>query len=282
DPQFLHSDTSHSYGRSFFDVARLGNGEVAAVWLDGRPGKSEKGSALYFNRTMPGKGFGTDHVVDKNTCECCRTALLTDARGNLHVAYRKILYPAEKLGKPVRDMVYAMSADNGNSFSTPSLISRDGWVLEGCPHTGPSIAMADQDPAAIWFTAGGDPGLYVSKISHSNNDSRMLVTRTGKHPQVVSSGEGRLTAIWEEAGEEKPVESGMGHHEAHADSGTGIRISRIRNGKPEKTLYLLSDAVPRHHPVILNTRSGMLAAWIAENDGKPGIEYVHIRPEAGN
>jgi len=39
DQQFLHADTSHAYGRSFFDITALKNGELAAVWLDGRFGK---------------------------------------------------------------------------------------------------------------------------------------------------------------------------------------------------------------------------------------------------
>jgi hypothetical protein len=57
DARFLHSDTSHTYGRSFFDVAKLIDGELGAVWLDGRYGKSIKGSALFFSRTEKGKGF---------------------------------------------------------------------------------------------------------------------------------------------------------------------------------------------------------------------------------
>src|SRR5690606_899533 len=105
DAKFLHSDTSHAYGRSFFDVAKLKDGELAAVWLDGRYGKSIKGSALFFNRTLKGEGFVTDSCLDKGTCECCRTALLTDKEGNLHLAYRSII-PNALSGKHVRDMVY--------------------------------------------------------------------------------------------------------------------------------------------------------------------------------
>src|SRR5690606_9132271 len=35
-PEFLHTDTTHHYGRQFFDITRLANGEIGSVWLDGR------------------------------------------------------------------------------------------------------------------------------------------------------------------------------------------------------------------------------------------------------
>lgn len=276
DPAFLHSDTLHHYGRGFFDLARMADGEIAAVWLDGRLGRTEKGSALYFNRTAAGKGFGIDRLVDKNTCECCRTELLADQEGALHVSYRKILYPAEKLGKPVRDMVYTMSGDNGSTFSAPELISRDGWVLDGCPHTGPSVAMAGGRPSAIWFTAGGEPGLYFSEIGSGRPDGRILLTRTGRHPQVVSLGNGRLAAAWEEAGSDEPAESTTGHHGGHAASGSGIRVSRLVSGKVETDIYRTSGNIPRHHPVIQRTTKGLLVAWVAETEAGPRIEYVHL------
>src|SRR5690606_35433425 len=89
-PRFLHTDTSRSYGRSFFDVAKLADGEVGAIWLDGRLGNQEKGLALFFARTESGKGFGRDTCLDKNTCECCRTEIITDGMGRIHMAYRSI------------------------------------------------------------------------------------------------------------------------------------------------------------------------------------------------
>ncbi len=282
DPEFLHSDTAHSYGRSFFDVSKLRNGEVGAVWLDGRLGKSEKGSALYFSRTEPGKGFGADKLVDKSTCECCRTALLTDGKGNLHVAYRKIMYPPEKLGKGVRDMAYAVSPDNGTRFSPPSLISQDGWVLDGCPHTGPAMAMTRKGPAAIWFTAGGQPGLYFSDISAGGGRSRSLLTRTGRHPQVVTSANGRLAAIWEESGEARPMKDGTGHHGRHDQAGTGIVVSTVAGGEVGETLFRISGAIPRSHPVLLSTQYGLLAAWVAETDGGPRIEYACLGTDIGH
>src|SRR6185312_9388864 len=116
-PEFIHSETSEDYGRSFFNMTTLADGEVAAIWLDGRFGEAETGSALFFARTENNEGFGANYCLDKNTCECCRTEILTDQLGGIHIAYRGIQSPLDRLGKQVRDMVYASSTDNGKTFS---------------------------------------------------------------------------------------------------------------------------------------------------------------------
>lgn len=280
DPAFLHTDTIRDYGRGFFDLARMRTGEVAAVWLDGRHGRSEKGSALYYNCTSAGQGFGTDRLIDKMTCECCRTALLADAQGNLHVAFRKILYPAEKLGKPVRDLVYSASGDNGRTFSTPVVISRDGWVLDGCPHTGPAMAMGGRAPAAIWFTAGGEPGLYFTG-NVAGNKTRTLLSRTGRHPQLVSLGQGSLAAIWEESVPAMTPKKPAGHHSAHGSPGGGVRVILIDPKGAEKTIFAETSSIPRHHPVMLKTQGGLLAAWVAETKAGPRIEFLDLSTRNG-
>src|SRR3546814_454476 len=101
-PRYLHSDTLHQYGRSFFDMATLANGEVGAIWLDGRYGEADTGSALFFASTIPEGGFGMDKMIGESTCECCRTDLLVDSAGRIHIAYRDILYHLSHFGKKDR------------------------------------------------------------------------------------------------------------------------------------------------------------------------------------
>src|SRR5690606_33809945 len=159
EPGFLHTDTAHHYGRQFFDIARLANGEVGSVWLDGRD-RSVKGSTLYFAATVPLGGFAGETVVHRGTCECCRTDLMVDEGGTIHIAYRSLMYPAELFGRQVRDMAYIRSDDNGVSFTQEIPVSADHWAIEGCPHTGPALAAAGGRLHAVWFTAGGKSGLY--------------------------------------------------------------------------------------------------------------------------
>src|SRR5690606_37398163 len=139
EKKIIRSDTSQNTSHSFFDIATLKDGELAAVWLDGRFGTSEDGSALFFAKTT-GTSFGMDTLLDKNTCECCRTNILSDDLGNIHIAYRSLAFPSNMFGRQVRDMVYLSSNDGGESFSSIKSISEDNWQVDGCPHTGPSLA----------------------------------------------------------------------------------------------------------------------------------------------
>lgn len=252
-PRYLHSDTSHHYGRGFFDIAILPDGEAGAVWLDGRFGEADTGSALFFARTSPGGGFGPDKVIAKSTCECCRTDLLVDSAGTIHLAYRDILYPPDRFGRQVRDMAYSFSKDNGRSFLPPVRISADNWEVEGCPHAGPSLAVSRTGVRAVWFTAGSGAGggnrpdkaagtagenagsglanttagVYEATLAGSEGDhfsQRKLLSTDARHPQLISLPGGGTAIAWDEiiskTGEMKTeVEAGEGGEEVSAGHG---------------------------------------------------------------
>ncbi|WP_285057986.1 sialidase family protein [Pedobacter ginsengisoli] len=294
DSQFLHSDTAHAYGRSFFDVVTLKDGELAAVWLDGRFGKSIKGSALYFNRTASGKGFGLDSCLDKGTCECCRTDLLCDEKGNLHLAYRSIQFPSVLSGKQVRDMVYKSSIDNGKTFSESKAVSKDNWEIEGCPHSGPSLAVnANGGANVIWFTAGGSAGLYYTTAPARGADfrSRTLITATGRHPQLLSLADGRTVMVCEEmpelATEHTPAGAAkMDHGSAMKHSGGGMNhgpagsakivLRMIADGKTEQEIALSDGEHPDNHAVLKKQGDHVLAAWVREGHSRSEICFARV------
>lgn len=153
--RYLHSDTLPDYGRGNFDVATLADGEVGAVWLDGRFAAADTGSALFFARTEKGKGFGSGQQSGESACECCRTDLLTDANGRIHIAYRDITNPAAGMGKQLRDLSYSYSDDHGKPFTKGKPLRADGWAIKGCPHTAP-----------LWSNPVGKvlSGLKISKV----------------------------------------------------------------------------------------------------------------------
>ncbi|QEC53226.1 hypothetical protein EDD80_104213 [Anseongella ginsenosidimutans] len=229
EPRYLHSDTSHQYGRGFFDVAILPDGEAGAVWLDGRFGEADTGSALFFSRTVPGGGFGPDKMIGPSTCECCRTDILVDSAGVIHLAYRDILYPPARMGRQVRDMVYSCSRDRGRTFLPPIRISADNWEVEGCPHSGPSLAVNAAGVRAVWFTAGkgtaggnrrvgagrtarenagsslanASAGVYQAALAHTGGkdhsfSQRRLLSTEARHPQLISLPGGGTAIAWDE------------------------------------------------------------------------------------
>src|SRR5690554_2558939 len=219
DEAYLHSDTSRNVGRGYFDLVTLPDGEVAAVWLDGRYGKASKGSALFFAKTEERQGFGEDKDIGESTCECCRTDLYVDKKDRLNIVYRDILNDS------IRDIVHTYSTDNGASFSHPRRISHDNWVIHGCPHTGPSLASNSRGLHAVWFTAGGAPGVYFTSTEDQGQtfSLRNKISDKARHPQMVALPDDRLVLVWDEVMEEAavPMQASMHGHGA-ATKGSSI------------------------------------------------------------
>lgn len=282
NPKFLHSDTSRAYGRSFFDLATLKNGEIAAVWLDGRFGKTLKGSALFFAATEKGQGFTTEKCLQKGICECCRTDIICDEEGNIHIAYRDIEVQ-DMLGKQVRDMAYIFSGDNGQTFTDAKPISNDQWQIEGCPHSGPTLAVKNQVINAVWFTAGGGPGLYYtrSQLPGAGFNSRTLLTPTGKHPQMIALQDGRLAIACDESGHEEPPakkdhsESMAMNHQAKGGSAK-IMLRILADGKEERKMEITDGAQADHHAVLTPIDGGALLAWTRDENGRSKVYYTRI------
>lgn len=283
-PQFLHSDTSHAYGRGFFDLAPLKNGEVAAVWLDGRFGKKITGSALFFAATERDAGFGKERCVAKGTCECCRTDIQTDDRGDIHIAYRNIMFPGALLGKQVRDMSYLLSSDNGKTFSPAKTISTDNWAIEGCPHTGPTLAVDGRGVHAAWFTAGGNSGLYYSTLTRNAVafEPRKGLTMSGRHPQMIAIGGNRQVVVWETPTDKNPTAGNAHTHgrSVHEDAPalTSIVGTVIKNGQKEKIITISEGSFAEHHPVVISMGKKVLVAWVREENGVPGISFTTLDP----
>lgn len=179
----------------YFDVALLPNGEAAIVWLDNRKKTTAEGSALYYAETKGNAGFENERLVSEPCCPCCRTDLFVDSKKNIHILYRAIINDS------IRDMVHTISTDNGKTFSTPERISKDNWVINGCPHTGPAIAENKEGIQLAWFTAGGEAGIYYcnSKDNGKSFCSREMVSGSGaKHCQITTLTDDNTVIVWNE------------------------------------------------------------------------------------
>ena len=270
--RYIHSDTSPDVGRGYFDLATLPDGEVGAVWLDGRF-KEMKGSALFFAKTEGRNGFGTDEVIGEGTCECCRTDLFVDQENNVHLVYRDII------DERIRDIVHQMSTDNGRTFSVAQRISRDNWEIDGCPHTGPSLAYNDEGLHAAWFTAGGRPGVYLTRTGDLGEtfSIRQMVSENARHPQIVGTSDGKLVLVWDEM--VKP-ESSVAHAGHADDMGRGAPLGskiilQVRNEKTILESLTLSDPGSNAYFPVLHVlpENQVLVTWTQEEDGKSEIHY---------
>lgn len=285
-PEYLHTDTFPGFGRGYFDLKTLSDGEIGAIWLDGRFGDTHPGSDLYFAKTEKGAGFGKDTQIGESTCECCRTALFVDDHERIHVAYRDILFPSALKGQPVRDMVHSISYDNGNSFSEAKRISADNWAIEGCPHTGPAVAVNKKGLHAAWYTAGGDQGLYYTS---SDNDGKSFNPRSkisgeAKHPQMIALSDGDLVIVWDEIQRpekkaEKTVASAHQHEDGnHTTSPAGRQvILQLRKNNEEIINKVVSNAgADASYPSLMSLgNSSVIVAW-TENT-KNGMQSIHYK-----
>jgi hypothetical protein len=189
---FVHSDTVSGRSRGFFDIATLPDGEVGASWLDIKSDMTEKGRSIRFSKTR-GVTFIDEIVIDPFACECCRIDLYGDEQGAINIAYRSVR--RGPFGKHVRDMMWVSSTDNGNSFSIPQPVSDDKWMLDGCPHTGPSLARNADGLHSLWYTEGNGKGVYLSTAANGRFNSRELISHEARNPQMAAA-EKAILMVW--------------------------------------------------------------------------------------
>ena len=142
------TDTEHG----FVSVVSDGAGGATVVWLDGRQyaGKKEDdpgAQTCLVASQLGAEGFGAETILDERVCDCCQTAAVRTARGVL-VAYR------DRSDDDVRDI--HLVRREGDRWTDPYPLARDGWRIPGCPVNGPALAARDDLVAAAWFTMSGD------------------------------------------------------------------------------------------------------------------------------
>lgn len=178
-PRSVHADSTEGKSRSFASITRLGNGEIAACWLDATFDYKKSGRPVKFASTQGNDGFKNEILIDSIACECCRTAISSDDKGNISIVYRDIINDS------IRDMSVSSSANNGQSFSHPLSFSGDNWIINGCPHNGPSIVNAGNTTYAAWFTGGRKKGVYYCELNNNKKAiNKQLISDQGRFIQL--------------------------------------------------------------------------------------------------
>ena len=86
-------------------------------------------------------------LVDDSTCDCCNPVPAM-AGGSLVVSYRDFDMVD---GEIVRDVVAIPSNDGGASFQQAVPVADDHWFLSGCPFSGPSSVVVDEELIVAWM-----------------------------------------------------------------------------------------------------------------------------------
>jgi hypothetical protein len=149
-----------------------------------------------------GRTFAPNRRVASEACPCCKTALAISPEGRIYLGWRQVL-PGD-----FRHIAVAASADGGETFNAPTIVSDDRWELRGCPVSGPALAAGDGETLRVlWYTAGeaGRPGLYSAE---SSDGGRTFAPRRAVRegtlrgtPLLLKDERGGLVAVFEGAGE---------------------------------------------------------------------------------
>lgn len=251
----LVTDTA-GHDQRYYDVALLPNGEVGITWLDNRKTTALQGSALYFASTNGRNGFQNEHLISQPCCQCCRTDLFVDGKGDIHALYRGIIQDS------IRDMVHIASTDGGKSFSAPVRISNDNWVLNACPHTGPAMTENSKGLHFTWFTGANNLGCRYTQSTDGGKtfSAQDSVSAVGSHPQVAALPDGELLVVWDES---KTVDGRL-------QKRIGLQ-RRTANGKSEGKDYLPANG-NLSYPVVASL--GKQAAVVAFAMKKGDKNYV--------
>ena len=171
------------------------NGALVLSWLEAVPASGTVGV-----RTATRKGDSFDFVMyDDKACECCATELLRARDGTMWLGYRDVDT------SNVRDMYLARMTPEADRFGPAARISRDRWVVPGCPDTGPRFALAPEDAVwAAWYS-GNPRGIYAARanVTAPQFAARELVQGADDHvsslahPAIGTLPDGRPVVAYE-------------------------------------------------------------------------------------
>ena len=138
---WLHNDTSATE-HGFVSLIPE-NRHVRAFWLDGRQMKKPTGKMMLRTAILDGNEIKSENMLDDDVCTCCPTGAI-QLPGGSAVVYR------DRLPQEIRDI--SLVHLKNDTWSKPSRIQKDNWVMPGCPVNGPSIATNGNIIAVSRFT----------------------------------------------------------------------------------------------------------------------------------
>ena len=246
EPACVHSDIAAGKSHSFASITRLSDGEIGACWLDESFNRSAGGRPVVFAKTNGQNKFGNQLILDSVACQCCRIAINSDTGGRITVAFRDIIDDS------IRDMSVCSSEDKGRTFTRAVSFSKDEWVINGCPHNGPSVASAGNNTYAAWFTGGPHKGVYYCEMNERKEMlSKQLVSNHGRFIQLCLMPDGSRVLAYNENVEaggkvySKIVLNKIANNKTYSsDLSTGNSMASypvIRSFGPDKVIVAWAD-----------------------------------------
>lgn len=187
-PQNVDSDPAKAM-RGFFDAIVLPNDEIAVFYLKD-VANSTKHEERDLRMVLSKNGvFQPEKLIDPVVCDCCNINLLVDANGALHVYYRDN-------NDDIRDIAEIISTDNGATFSKPQIIHKDGWKINGCPHSGAISSTYGKGALIAWFS-GAESETGFRLVTQEGKKLFVLNDASVKNPWIMA-GSKQAVMLWEQ------------------------------------------------------------------------------------
>jgi len=194
-------DPAGAASQSFFTMNVSPQGIVYAAWLDGRDRAKTGGSAVYLARSTDRgatfeKGVRVSLDANAEVCPCCRPSIAFNGGDTVHVSWRAVF------ANNVRDFVVATSTDGGKSWGNAVRVAEDNWSINGCPHSGSSMALLGKRLYVSWYTVRENSSEIY--LAHSDDGGRTFSGRRSlsedlldpNHPALFEAG-GKVGALFQ-------------------------------------------------------------------------------------
>jgi hypothetical protein len=242
---------SHGMHSLFADTS----GHVYTAWLDersiagNRPPEMhhsstndapEPNAELYFAESSDeGRTFSQNKRIATEACPCCKTAITAGPDGHVYVGFRHVLPGG------FRHISVVPSSDNGESFGDPVVVADDGWKIDSCPVSGPSLQLVNDALEVAWF-AGGEARPKGVYWTHSHDLNSLSFSQPLLVGETFAAGSPVLfddRIIWSEL--------------------NNLKIATIAEDRPASTSSVGQGAVPA---MTANSQDIFIVAATGEND----------------
>jgi|KBSSwiStaDraftv2_1062776.scaffolds.fasta_scaffold09350_2 hypothetical protein len=258
----------------FHGFASLGvspQGAIYATWLDGRELTPGSGTfAVYISRsTDRGATFDQPHRVALSACPCCRPGIAFGPKNQVIIAWRKVF------DGDIRDLVVSISNDGGQTFVPEVRVSDDGWHLNACPDSGPSLAVKDNRIYVAWLTEGRE---HKARIQLSWSDD---LGKTFHSPVVGSQGVLDPNHARLKTSEDGMIALAFQGRESGAQSGWGpvrVFVNQIEDGQLSRPIPVPDGGQGASYPALgLGTAGRIYLAWTSATDQSSNVNMVRAR-----
>lgn len=151
-----HRDASAAE-HGFVTLYDAGDGNVGAVWLDGRKHATGVPEMTLRHATIAADGtLDGEAELDARVCDCCQTSVVQTDKGI-------VAYYRDRSDDETRDI--AATALREHAWTQPMRVHADEWSINACPVNGPQADAQGRNVALAWFAAPNDSGRVTVAFS---------------------------------------------------------------------------------------------------------------------